>query len=75
MKALEFESRLANKDQIQLPPDVAKQIPEGSAVRVILLFDSGEDETWRQLSLERFSAAYADEDAVYENLIHGPASR
>ena len=57
MKALDFESRLSNKDRIQLPPD------------------SSEDERWRQLSLERFSAAYAEEDSVYENLIHGPASR
>src|ERR1039458_5887044 len=56
MKALEFESRVANKDQIELPPEVAQQIPEGSPVRVILLFDSGEDESWRQLGLERFGA-------------------
>jgi hypothetical protein len=74
MKALEFESRLANKDQIQLPPEVAQQIPDGSAVRVILLFDSGEDEGWRQLSVKGFSAAYAEEDDVYEKLIHEPAS-
>jgi hypothetical protein len=77
MKALEFEGRLTHKDQIQLPADVAQQIPEGSAVRVILLLDSshGEDQTWRQVSLERFSAAYTEEDSVYESLIHGPASR
>ena len=75
MKALEFESRLANREQIQVPRDLAQQIPEGSAVRVILLFDAGEDESWHQLSLERFAAAFAEEDAVYEELIDGPASR
>lgn len=77
MKVLEFEGRLTQKDQIQLPLDVAQQIPEGSAVRVILLLDSNQsdDERWRQLTLERFSAAYAEEDSVYESLIHGPASR
>ncbi len=75
MKALEFEIQHGSEDQIQLPPDVARQIPEGSAVRVILLIDVGEDESWRQLSLERFSAAYCEEDAVYEKLIDGPPSR
>jgi len=75
MKAWEFESRLANTEQIQIPSGIAQQIPEGSAVRVILLFDTDEDESWHQLSLERFSAAYAEEDAVYEKLIHGPARR
>ena len=72
MKALEFESRMANKDQIELPPEVAQQIPEGSSVRVILLIDSGEDESWCRLSLERFAAAYCEEDSVYEKLIHKP---
>ena len=75
MNALEFESRLTNKDRIQVPPEVARQIPQGSAVRVILLFDSGEDESWRRLSSERFASAYSEEDAVHEGLIHGPASR
>jgi len=74
MKALEFESRLTNKDQIRLPPEVAQQISEGSTVRVILLFDSGEDESWRRLSSLRFAAAYSEEDAVYESLIDGPSS-
>jgi hypothetical protein len=75
MKALEFESRVANRDRIELPPDVARQIPQGSSVRVILLLDSGEDEDWRQLGLERFAAAYCEEDSIYEKLVDGPASR
>ena len=36
----------------------------------VLEFD-GEDEGWRQLSLGRFSAAYSEEDAVYEKLNEG----
>jgi hypothetical protein len=37
MKALECESRLERENQIQVPPDLVRQIPEGSAVRVIVL--------------------------------------
>jgi len=75
MKALEFDTQVANRDQIRVPPDVADQIPEGSVLRVILLLDSGEDEGWKQLSLDRFSAAYSEEDAVYEKLDYGPPVR
>jgi hypothetical protein len=75
MKALEFDSQVANHGEIKLPPEVADQVPEGSVVRVILLLDAGEDESWRHLSLDRFSAAYSDDDAVYEKLDHGPALR
>jgi hypothetical protein len=74
MKALEFQSRLADNDQIRVPPEFASQIPDGSAVRVVLLFDSDE-ESWKQTSLERFSAAYSEEDAIYEQLIDEPAPR
>jgi hypothetical protein len=78
MKALEFDTRVANRDQIRVPPDVADQIPEGSTLRVILLLDTGDkddDEGWRQLSLNRFSEAYSEEDAVYEKLDDGPPVR
>ena len=75
MKALEFDGQVANHDQIRVPPDVAEQIPEGSTVRVIILVDTREEESWRQASLDRFSAAYSEEDAVYEKLDDGPAPR
>lgn len=74
MKALEFDGQVANHGQIRVPPDPADQIPEGSVVRVIILLDSG-GEGWRQLSLDRFSAAYSEEDAIYEELNEGTESR
>jgi hypothetical protein len=58
-----------------IPPDLADHIPEGTVVRVILLVDAGEDASWRQLSLDRFSAAYSEEDAVYQKLDNGPVLR
>jgi len=74
MKAFEVESRLT-KNEIQIPPDLASQIPDGSEVRVILLLRSREEETWGQQSLDSFATAYADEDAIYEGLINEPLSR
>jgi hypothetical protein len=50
MKALEFDTQLANHDQIRVPAELADQI---------------------QLSLDRFAAAYSEEDAVYEKMEYG----
>lgn len=75
MKAVEFEGQLTSGDQIQVPPDVAHELPAGSHVRVILLWESGEEDDWRRLSQERFASAYAPEDSVYEKLIDEPPSR
>jgi len=77
MKALEFDTQVANHDEIRVPPDVAAQIPEGSSLRLILLPDAEDADAqgWRQVSLDRFSAAYSEEDAVYEKLDDGPSVR
>jgi hypothetical protein len=70
--AVEFEGRLEG-GRIEIPPEVACQLREGSEVRVIVLFDGEED--WRRLSAAGLSAAYADEDVVYESLMNAPPSR
>jgi len=75
MKAIEFDGELTSGDHILIPPEVARELPPASHVRVILLWEANEDEDWRRLTLERFAAAYAPEDSVYEKLIHEPPSR
>ena len=74
MKAIEFEGKLVGQRSIPVPDDVARELPADSRVRVILLFDA-EDPDWRALSAERFAAAYAPEDNVYEELLNGPPAR
>ena len=64
---------MANKNRIELPPEAAHQIPECAAV--IPLIDTGDDEDCRGLGLERFAAAYCEEDSIYEKLIDGPVTR
>ena len=75
MKALEFEGRLFPDDRMEMPDEIARQIPAGSDVRVILLWEDGEQDHWRTLSRQRFAGAYAPEDSVYENLIDEPPPR
>jgi hypothetical protein len=68
MKAVEFESQLGNNGRIELPSEVA-QLPAGSSVRVIVLWDLDKDDDWQRLSIEGFANAYAEQDSVYEKLI------
>ena len=72
MKALEFGSRLEANDRIEIPPEVANQLPAGSDVRVIVLWDSieDEDEVWRLAGMRCLEAAYAPEDSIYDELIN-----
>jgi hypothetical protein len=75
MKAMEFDAQLTSGDRIQVPLAVACELPESAHFRVIVLWEPGEDEEWRKLTSERFLAAYAPEDSVYEQLIDEPPSR
>ena len=75
MKALEFKSQVSAKGQIDIPADLIQNIPSGSPVRVILLLEPTEEEEWLAGSTERFAAAYAEEDSIYEKLINEPPSR
>lgn len=74
MKAVQFESQLGASDKIQIPSDVARQLPAGSQIRVIILWEGSDEDDWRKLSLERFAGAYAPEDSVYEKLRDEPPS-
>jgi hypothetical protein len=77
MKAVEFASRLDANDRIEIPPEVANQLPAGSDIRVIVLWDSNEDEdeAWRLAGMQSFAAAYAPEDSIYDELLHEPPPR
>ena len=76
MKTADFRSELTPGGQISVPPEIASQVPQGEQVQVVLRWGvSEEDATWRQAGRQQFEAAYADEDSVYESLIHDTSSR
>jgi hypothetical protein len=76
VKAVEFESTIRPGGQIALPPEVAREIPAGEQLRIVVMWDSsGADDAWRSAGRERFEAAYSPEDAVYEQLIDDAAAR
>lgn len=71
MKAVEFESTVTPNGQIAIPAEIAGQLPPGEPLRVVLQWDgpSDEDGLWRAQGRQRFEAAYAPEDSVYDHLM------
>ena len=75
MKAVEFES-VVQDGQIELPPEIAREIPPGEHLRVVVMWEPpGDDMKWRSAAQQRFEAAYAPEDDIYEQLIDDNAPR
>jgi len=75
MKAVEFETTMSHSGQIVLPQELARDIPSGKRVRVVVLWDaSPTDSAWREAGRRRFEDAYGPDDAVYEQLAANDAS-
>jgi len=76
MKAVEFQSTVEPGGQIALPPEIAREIPTGEQLRVVVMWEASDlDQAWRTAGRQRFEAAYSPEDAVYEHLMDDSAIR
>jgi hypothetical protein len=71
MKTIEFEAAVGPGGQIPIPPDIARELPPGEPLHIVLQWsESGEgDAAWRAAGNQRFEATYAPEDHVYEELM------
>lgn len=69
MKAVEFETTVSDNGEILLPADLARDIPSGEPVRVVVMWDTAStDAAWREAGRRKFEEAYCTADAVYEQL-------
>lgn len=77
MKAVEFEGTVTPNGHIAVPAEIAEQLPPGEPLDIVLRWDAAadEDRVWRAQGRERFEAAYAPEDAVYEQLMDEAPTR
>ena len=72
MKTADFRGELAPNGQIAVPPEIASQVPTGEQIQVVLQWGASDDDAWRVAGRRQFEAAYADDDSIYELLIHDP---
>jgi hypothetical protein len=77
MKAVQFEGTVTPSGQITVPSEIAGQLPPGEPLHVVLQWRaaSDEDDAWRAQGRQRFEAAYAPEDAVYDELMDESPTR
>ena len=75
MKIADFRGELAPNGQIAVPPEIALQVPPGAQIQVLLQWDIFEDDAWNVAGRRQFEAAYADDDSIYERLIHDPTTQ
>ena len=69
MKALEFASTLGSQRTLDVPADVAHEIPVGQPLRVILLIPDDEgDRDWEHLAASEFGQGYCDSDSIYDQV-------
>jgi hypothetical protein len=69
MNAVEFTTELSGVATLQIPADVAVQLPKAGTARVIVLTDEGTDEAeWRAAAYEQFLRDDPVQDAIYDSL-------
>jgi hypothetical protein len=70
MKAFEFEGTVTPNGQIAVPAEIAQQLPLGEPLHIVLRWDAAADgdAIWRTQARQRFEAAYAPEDDVYDQI-------
>jgi hypothetical protein len=72
MIAHEFQADVNPDGTLKLPEEVARRLPAGQRVRVLLLVaESEEDRDWQKLTTEQFIAGYSEADAIYDQLSAG----
>jgi hypothetical protein len=68
MNAIEFTTELNGTSALDLPKDVADQLPKSGRARVIVLTDADADESeWRRAAYEQFLRDDSSEDAIYDS--------
>ena len=69
MKAIEFLGQIDANNAIDVPPEVAAQVRQGQAIRVLMLVpDDADDTDWNRLSMDQFLSGYSEGDSIYDHL-------
>jgi hypothetical protein len=71
VKTVEFEASLGDDKTLQVPDDVAAQVPSDRPMRVILVLpDAGQadEAAWAHVTAEQFLSGYDDSDAIYDDV-------
>jgi hypothetical protein len=68
MNALEFTTDLRGDSALQMPSEIAAQLPKTGKARVIILTTNQDDSAWFGSAYEQFLRDDAPQDAIYDSL-------
>ena len=69
MKAVEFTTELKGSNVLEVPSEVAAQLPKAGKARVIVLtIEENEEAEWHWGAYEQFLREDPPEDAIYDGL-------
>lgn len=69
MKALEFRAPVNPDSTLTIPAEIATQLPQGVAVRVLLLLpEDADNKEWADLTATQFLQGYSEIDSIYNQL-------
>lgn len=68
MQAIEFKAELTDSGELKIPDELNKKLRHIGAIRVILLFDETEEQSWQELARDQFFKGYSEKDAAYDQL-------
>lgn len=71
MPSWQFQTHVNPNLTVSIPPEVARQLPPDSEIRVVLTTRNADDVAWERLTLEQFLEGYAPGDAIYDRLPEG----
>ncbi len=69
MNAIEFVTELRGAAVLDIPSDIAAQLPKTGKARIIILTEMPTDDAeWRAASYEQFLRDDPPEDAIYDSM-------
>lgn len=69
MNALEFVTELKGASVLDIPSDIAAQLPKAGKARIIVLTEEpSDDDEWRAAAYEQFLRDDPPEDAIYDSM-------
>ena len=70
MKPIEFQTKLTGERVLQIPAEIASQLPDhGTATVVVVVDGEADDKAWQQAAIEQLLSDDSEADASYDRYL------
>lgn len=68
MKAYEYVAEVSSEGHLSVPDDLKEKLSKVPNVRVMLLLDEDDEESWSRFTRSEFLSGYSEKDTIYDEL-------